>query len=393
MNSLSLAVSAASGTAWNFWFASTFVGLLAVIAILAAALKQGSRRWWVFTILAGLLAAACTLTEGWTRTILLDAAALCGVFLVWDTGTEAARKAARNYLVFLALSMVFIAAGLAITGNGLATPAGFTAKLAAVLFLVGFGLKLALVPFYFWLPAVAQTASPLTTALIVGLVDMASFFELCQLRSEAAWLFQDYYGIWLALALLSMFGGALLALAQRDVKRMLAFSTIDDLGYLVLGVLAGSQTGMAGAEFGALSHAIFKVLLFGAVAVAESRIGHSLTLDDRGLAARFPTSGAAFIIGALGMIGVPPTLGFIGRWRLYLSGTQLGGALLALTMAAATALALLYYVRAIHRIWLGKPDGNAVSGEPAAAKWVLVVVCVLVIAAGVYPGLWTGMLP
>jgi multicomponent Na+:H+ antiporter subunit D len=259
--------------------------------------------------------------------------------------------------------------------------------------IVGFGLKLALVPFYFWLPDVAEYSKPMTTALIVSVVDIAAFSEMVHLRVTAPWVFTDYSVIWLSLALVTMFGGALLALAQNNIKRMLAFSTIDDMGYLVLGVLVGSQIGLSGAILAAISHAFFKVILFGAVGVAENQCGHNLTLDDRGLAAHSPVSAAVFIAGALGMIGVPPLFGFVGRWRLYLAGVEYGGIALVLTMAVATGLALLYYVRAIHRVWLGKPAETAQSfREPDLAKAVLLILIILMLAVGLFPGWLTGLM-
>ena len=123
----------------------------------------------------------------------------------------------------------------------------------------------------------------MTSALIISIVDIAAFCEMAHLRITAAWVFTDYAILWLVLALLSMFGGALLALAQKNIKRMLAFSTIDDMGYLVLGTLVGTQYGLNGAILAALSHAFFKVLLFGAVGVAEKQLGHDLTLEDHAL--------------------------------------------------------------------------------------------------------------
>jgi len=258
--------------------------------------------------------------------------------------------------------------------------------------IVGFGLKLALVPFYFWLPGLAEHAKPMTTALIVSVVDIAAFGELAHLRLTAPWVFTAHTGLWLALALLSMFGGALLALAQRNLKRMLAFSTIDDMGYLLLGVTVGSQAGMSGAILAAISHAFFKVLLFGSVGLAESQSGSDLTLDSRGMAARYPVSAAVFIVSALGMIGVPPLFGFIGRWRLYLAGVELGGVWLALAMAVATGLALLYYVRAFHRVWMGQPEENVTSGEPRMAVVVMIVLVLIMLAAGLFPGWLTGLI-
>ncbi|TLN04597.1 hypothetical protein FDZ74_14110, partial [bacterium] len=302
-----------------------------------------------------------------------------------------AKKAARSYLALLVPALVFIALGTLLGGEG-AAPSESVLKIAAILLVVGFGLKLALIPFYFWLPGVAQAVPALTTAVIVSVVDIASFSELVHLRATGGWLFDQFGAVWLGIGLLSMFGGALLALAQKDLKRMLAFSTIDDLGYLIVGLAAGGAFGIQGALFGALSHAVCKVILFGAVAVAENRMGRSITLADGGLANRFPACGAAFIAGSLGMLGVPPTLGFLGRWRLYQAGVSFGGAWLGVAMAAATALALLYYVRSIHRVWLGPAQGEASPNEPALARIVLIVLVVAVISLGIYPGLWTGWL-
>jgi multicomponent Na+:H+ antiporter subunit D len=183
-----------------------------------------------------------------------------------------------------------------------------------------------------------------------------------------------------------MFGGALLALAQRDLKRMLAFSTIDDMGYLLLGVAAGPGIGLSGALAGAIGHSLSKLLLFGAVGMAEGRLGQTLTLESRGQAARCPMSGVAFIVGALGVIGVPPTFGFAGRWRLYLAGAEFGGVTLVLTMVLATGVALLYYARAIHRVWLGAGVEAVVPREPRLVTLTLSIVMIGVIMMGVFPG-------
>ena len=181
------------------------------------------------------------------------------------------------------------------------------------LLIIGYALKLGLIPFYFWLPAVASAAAPMTTALIVSVVDIASFGVLLALRETWPWIFSEYASAWMVIAL---FGGALLALAQTELKRMLAFSTIDDMGFLLLGLIVGGPAGIAGAWLGSLNHALSKVILFGAVGFAEGQIGRTVTLDTSGLAARLPLAGAAFIIGALVFIGVPPGFGFVAYWRI-----------------------------------------------------------------------------
>ncbi|MEW5959601.1 MAG: proton-conducting transporter membrane subunit [Chloroflexota bacterium] len=380
------AVTLQSGLHWDFVFGGAFLLLLAGVAVYATAIPQGDRRWWgLIALLAVLVTIGQVVGAGVGRLLLLDAAAFVAVALVWMQGTSQARAAARNYLALLLLAVVFLAAGLYLGGEGHTPPQPPVDKAAVGLLVVGFGLKLALLPFYFWLPGLAEHAKPMTTALVVSVVDIAAFGELAHLRLAAPWVFTDYATLWLALALLSMYGGALLALAQRNLKRMLAYSTIDDMGYLLLGVVVGSEVGLSGAILAALSHAFFKVLLFGSVGLAESQTGRDLTLDDRGLAARYPVSAAVFIISALGMIGVPPLFGFVGRWRLYLAGVEYGGLWLALAMAVATGLALLYYVRAIHRVWLGQGQtGDAV--EPRLPAGVLVGLTVVVLILGLYPG-------
>jgi multicomponent Na+:H+ antiporter subunit D len=257
------------------------------------------------------------------------------------------------------------------------------------LLLIGFAIKLAFLPLYFWLPGVA-VAGPMTIALIVAAVDIAEFAELITVRIQLPWVFNEYFGLWLGIALLSMFGGALLALAQTDLKRMLAFSTIDDMGYLLIGVLAGTQLGLGAAVLGAMSHSIFKVILFGSVGVAERGMGRPITLSERGLASRFPLSAAAFILASIGFLGVPPLFGFLGRWRLYLTGLQIGGFALGFAMVIATALALYYYVRAIHLVWLGGPSAEKSDREPKRAAAVLIALIVLALVLGLFPGLLLG---
>jgi multicomponent Na+:H+ antiporter subunit D len=394
MNSiLSLTETAASGAAWDNVLIGAFIVLLAAICLYAAVIPQGGRGWWGLTILTGLLTIAGMAVSGeWTRILLLDLAAFGAVALVWIDPDPQAKSAARLYLSMLVAAVILIALGVYLGGEGSQQPAGISAKLAAACLIAGFSLKLALVPFYFWLPKVAGNVKPMTSVMIVYIVDIAAFSELAAMRLTIPWLFTQYGTIWLVLALLSMFIGALLALAQTNIKSLLAYSTIDDMGYLVLGVLAGSQVGLSGAILAALSHAFFKFLLFASVGVAENKLGHAVTLKDRGLAARFPVSAAVFILSAIGMIGVSPLFGFIGRWRLYLSGVQLGGAALALTMAAATALALLYYVRAIHRVWLGKPEEEVQPQDPLLARLVLIVVLVALLLVGLFPAWLTALI-
>lgn len=379
---------------WDPAFLGLFFVLFAAVAVFATAFPQGDRRWWfLVALLTMLVTAGMLLGEGWPRRLLLDLAAFVAVAMIWNRGTPEAERAGRTYLGLLCLSMVCLSGAALAIHDAAGAPAFPWNRLVVAALVVGFGLKLALVPFYFWLPGVAASAAPMTTVLIVSVVDMAAFSELAHLRLTAPWVFADWRALWLAIALASMFGGALLALAQRDLKRMLAFSTIDDMGYLLLGVAAGPAIGLSGALAGALGHSLSKLLLFGAVGTAEARLGQPLTLESRGQAVRCPVSAAAFIVGALGVMGVPPTFGFAGRWRLYLAGAEVGGVAMVVAMVVATGVALLCYARAIHRVWLGPGVETTLPREPRLAAIALSVVMIAMMTMGVCPGAIVWQLP
>ncbi len=369
-----------------------FVAVLALgIGLYAVSVPQDGRMWWVLASAIAVLVIAGKLTAAsWVGTIFLDLAELVAVALVWSHGTPEATAAGRKYLYSIVPAIACTAIALVLIGAGGNSPGAALQRLVVCLLVIGFALKLGLIPFYFWLPAVAASAAPMTTALIVSVVDIASFGELAALREVSPWIFGEYAPVWLVIALLSMFGGALLALAQTELKRMLAFSTIADLGFLLLGLIVGGPIGMVGAWLGALNHALSKVVLFGAVGLAEARIGQTVTLNTQGLAARLPLAGAAFITGALVFIGVPPGLGFAAYWRIYIAATQFGGPVLITALLAVAALDLLCYARAIHRTWLG--SGKVpVTGAPAyLAPGVLTVLAVVAVSLGCYPNVLTG---
>ncbi|HYB44571.1 MAG TPA: hypothetical protein VEL75_22545, partial [Candidatus Methylomirabilis sp.] len=143
---------------WDPIFLGLFLVLFAAVAAFANACPQGDRRWWtLFSLLALLVIAAMVSGEGWPRQLLLDAAAFTGVALVWSRGTPEAARAARTYLLLLVVSLACL------TGGELLIHAQPLPRLAVALLVVGFGVKLALVPFYCWLPAVAGAAAPMTT--------------------------------------------------------------------------------------------------------------------------------------------------------------------------------------------------------------------------------------
>lgn len=369
-----------------------FAVLALAMAVFARAVPQGGRRWWAWAAAAVALVLASRLAQPWAGAGAVSALAalaeLAAVGLVWSGGTPPARAAARQMLWAVGLGIALTAVGEHLLAASAGDPAGAGARIAVTLLISGFALKLGLVPVCFWLPAVARASSAMTTALIVVIVDVNVFCELLTLQGHAPWVFAEFRAVWLALACATLLGGALLALAQTELKPMLAFSSIDDMGYLLLGLTLGSADGLTGAWLGVLSHALAKLVLFAAVGAAEWHLGAPASLQTRGLAGRLPVASAAFMLGALAFLAVPPTLGFVGRWRLYLAGAELGGAALLLCLFLASAMGLLCYVRAIHSTWLGPPSERAAGPPlPRAAAAVLLVCALAPLALGLMPTL------
>lgn len=382
-----------TGLNWPLVFTIIALIILAAVEIFSSRINQGKNFTWVAILTTVLIIAGLWIPASTGRILALDIAALLLAWFVWQQD----KKAGQLFLLAVVVGSILIAIGMAVGGlfghEPTIAPEGITLKIVICLILIGFAIKLAAIPFSFWLAPLAEKSTPMTAVLVISLLDMAEFGELAILRVEAPWLFTSIQVVWIALALISVFGGALLAMAQTNIRRMLAFSTIDDIGYLILGITAGSAGGILGALIGALSHSLCKFLLFGAAGVAEKDLKHPLTLNDGGQASKNPVAGAAFIAGALGMIGVPPLMGFLGRWRLYFAGIEIGGLALGITMTLATALALLYYVRAIHRVWLGHPSGDnkKLKVKFSQIDVIFILFIILMIIACLFPGILPGI--
>jgi multicomponent Na+:H+ antiporter subunit A len=353
---------------------------LAVVGLLvAAAALPVVRRLLVPLALAGALAVAgLAVRAPLARIALLEGAAVVALLTVWRaTPFPAAR---RGYLAAVLLS----AAGMA--GGAVAAHAGHD-TLAYALLLPGVGVKLALVPFWFWLPVVAEATPAVLAGLVVAVVDVAAFGELLALRTSAPALFVPGQP-WLALGVASAVLGALLAMAQRDLKRLLAFSTIEDMGLLVVALVLAGPWGVAGAALGAAVHAVAKALLFACVAGPESE-GAAL-VDARGLAVRHPVAAAGFLVGALSVLGVPPTVGFSAHWRVF-AAAAMDPALLAI-LSGAAMLSVAVYARAVALFWWGPEAGASTSPEHGYRRPLLAAAVLLLSVALLATGLWPRLL-
>jgi formate hydrogenlyase subunit 3/multisubunit Na+/H+ antiporter MnhD subunit len=361
--------------AWPVIFGIS-LSLLALLFTGFATRKE--RRLLPLIAISGLLALSGQIIDDHLiRLFLLEGSSLAAFLAVWKNGK-------RRGVRFVYLLALVLSAGAIVTGTLILDSA--SSDLILCLILSGFAVKLSLVPLYLWLPMVAEDTPAPVVGLIVSVVDVAAFGELLMLRQSSPWLF-TLTGPWLTIALLSALGGALLMLAQNDLKRLLAFSTIEDMGYLMLGVSLGGDLGLKGAVLGITVHSLGKALLFSSLAFVESD-ERAPTLAMRGLAARYPISGFGFLLGALVMMGVPPTAGYIARWRLYGAALQMGLPYL-LIMLLSTALALLAYSRVVALCWWGAGNDENKSHEPALLGVPIIGLCVVLLLMGLWPG-WLG---
>jgi multicomponent Na+:H+ antiporter subunit A len=349
---------------------------VALVALLwAAAAQKAWRRLFPLLALSGVAAvAAMAITQPLPRVALLEASTGLALWLVWRTGT---RKAAWIYSAVVALSAVSLIAGQLALQQG-------SADWARALLLGGFVLKLAIVPLLLWLPAVAEAVPALVMGVLVAVVDIAAFGEFYLTAISHPELLSPS-GVWIGAAVASSLAASLLMLTQRNMKRLLALSTIEDMGFLLLGIASASELGFKGALFAATVHALAKALLF--ISLSAPEADGTLTNNARGLATRYPVSAAGFLVGMLAMLGVPPLLGFAGRWRLYQTAAGMNHWLLA-GFILSSMFALLAYVLCLTRCWWGPRDAedvNASTAETLPFRLAVVGLIVVLLAGGLWP--------
>lgn len=221
------------------------------------------------------------------------------------------------------------------------------------LLLVGFGFKVAAVPFHMWAPDVYDGSPTPITGYMATAVKAAAFAALLRVLAEgfegvAAWRTIVW---WLAVA--TMVIGNLIALAQRTVKRMLAYSSVAHAGYLLVAVAAGSGAGTAAFIFYLVAYAFMTLAAFGLLA-AKGRDGErDVRIDDlAGLSVRHPWLAAALTVCMLSLLGFPGTAGFIGKWYILVAATGMGQLVLAAVLVLTSVVSAGYYLPVIMAMYM-----------------------------------------
>ena len=325
------------------------------------------------------------------------------------------QESAIKYFVLGAFSSAFLLYGIALvygaTGStNLSEIATFLSRnllesegllLAGfALLLVGLGFKIAAVPFHVWTPDVYQGAPSPVTAFMASASKAAAFAALLRVFfSTFSTHASDWRPIIWVLAVLTMVVGAVLAIVQRDVKRMLAYSSINHAGFILVAVEANTARGVAGALFYLLAYAFMVIGSFAVVTLVGRRGDAAHDLDDyRGLSRERPALALAFTVFLLSQAGVPLTSGFFAKFYVIGAAADAESYALAVIAMITAVISAFLYLRLIVTMYFSGEDaeGDAATGRhripiPLGAALSLGVALLFTLAVGILPGLVAGV--
>ena len=324
-----------------------------------------------------------------------------------------ALTAAFNYLVMGTLGATFFVIGLGLLyqATGTLNIADLKVQLAErganrmveasfAFILVGMGLKAAMFPMHLWMPNAYAYAPSAVSAMIAATSTKVAVYVLIRfVYSVFGGDFEFVHAmttyVLTPLALAGMFFASLVAVFQEDVKRMLAYSSVGQIGYMLLGLSLGTEAGLQATLIHVFNPGLMKAALFMSVACVMLRMGVHTCGGFDGLARRMPVTAAAFIFAGLSLIGVPLTVGFVSKWYLLQAAFEADRAWIGFLIVASSLIAVVYVGRIIELILLREPptEGPLANGVDGAgvreAPLSMVIPMWILVAANIYFGLRT----
>ncbi len=389
----------------------TVIGAVTIIYARKSVAKEidSSRQSWFYTMyllcFAGLLGITIT-GDAFNAFVFLEVSSLATYVLIALGKDRRALVAAYQYLIIGTIGATFYVIGIGIlytvTGSlnlaDIATRLGeadaFTRPvLAALAFItVGISLKLALFPLHVWLPNAYAYAPSFATVFLAATATKVAVYLLLR-------FFFSVFGkgivfetlpvsqILLVLSLAAMFGASAVAIFENNVKRMLAYSSVAQIGYITLGISLANQDGLTGGIVHLFNHAIMKAALFMALGAVFYRIGTTRIEEMAGIGRKMPITMAAFVVAGLSLIGVPGTVGFIGKFYLATGALDNDQLWLVILLVASSVLSVVYIGRVIEIAWFREPTVNVEkSYEP---PMTMLVPLIFMAIATVYLGIDT----
>jgi NADH-quinone oxidoreductase subunit N len=315
-------------------------------------------------------------------------------------------EAGVKYLVLAGASSAFLLFGMALlylergdmgflrgapylTGD---TGMSLIALAGVALLIVGIGFKLALVPFHMWTPDVYEGAPPPATAFVASVSKGAAFVLLLRYFTAFGLLPGTGQAIAISLiAIATMLAGNLLALRERKIRRILAYSSIAHMGYLLVALQAAGPLAPVAAGYYLVAYFTAIIGLFGIISVREGREGRGDDMTDySGFAWQHPWLGASFTVMLLSLAGIPLTVGFVGKFYLLAAGLESNLRLQVFILVTGSAISIFYYLRVVIALYSApRMEGNSTQAHPSVSivgRIALSALTLFLIWFGVYPG-------
>lgn len=307
-----------------------------------------------------------------------------------------------KYLMMSAIASAFILGGLALlmTGSGslkfVAVAEMFATwetvtnpilvMVSLAMLVIGFAIKSGLVPFHAWLPDAYQGAPAPVSIMLGGIVTkMAGVFALIRLLGDISISQPIVNTTLMVFALISIFYGAIAAVGQHDFKRILAYSSISQMGYIILAITCGSVIGYVGAILHFFNHATFKTTLFVNSAAVEQQTGTSNIDELGGLQKQMPVTGVSSILAFLSAAGIPPLAGFWSKLLIIIAVWQNFGAVIAILALVASIFTAAYFLRLQHSVFFGPVNEKWTEIKEAVKGFKLteIALSVITVACGI----------
>ncbi|MCE2432911.1 MAG: monovalent cation/H+ antiporter subunit D family protein [Candidatus Latescibacteria bacterium] len=324
----------------------------------------------------GLMGIAIT-GDAFNVFVFLEISSLSSYTLIALGRDRRALTASYQYLIMGTLGATFIVIGIGLMYMMTGTlnmfdlserlPAMFETRTAMVAFAfltVGMLIKLAMFPMHMWLPNAYCYAPSLVTAFLAATATKVSIYVFLRFTftvwgTEFVFEKLNLDAFLIPLSLIGIYVASLSAIYQTNVKRLLAYSSVAQIGYMMLGIGFVSVTGLTGGIVHLFNHALMKAALFLSVGSAVLRLGSSDLADWKGLGRRMPVTMAAFVLAGLSLIGVPLTVGFISKWYLILAALEAGWWPIALLALLSSLLAVIYVWRVVEVAYFQKADDDS----------------------------------
>jgi multicomponent Na+:H+ antiporter subunit D len=382
--------------------AAVFGGTAAILWVFSVIYSTGymahehnRRRYFIFYLLSlGMTMGIALSANLLTLYIFYEFLTIFTYPLVIHEGNEEAKKAGIKYIIYSFVGAGLILIGLIITYGNLGT-LEFTRggivdlttgsltlwRLTFICFILGFGVKAAIMPLHAWLPSAMAAPTPVSALLhAVAVVKSGVFGILRSMYSifGIAALIGLQMGFFVAaLVSVTILTASIIAMQQDVLKRRLAFSTISQLGYITLGAGLFSAIGLTGGLLHIINHALLKITLFFCAGAIITVTGKKKISEMNGLGKQMPLTMIAFTIAAIGMIGIPPVNGFISKWYLIQGSLESGAWVIILVLIGSALLNAAYFLPIVINAFFKEGDFSRAEG-PEAPLSMLIPILILV---------------